>query len=326
MTAETAFATAQHECTTVLQVQRRRTAADGVLLLTFADPCGRELPAWAPGAHIDLALPDLGIRRQYSLCGSPADRSGWQIAVLREPDGRGGSAYVHEALQVGSMVEVRGPRNHFPLVPAERYLFIAGGIGITPVRPMIEAATAGGRSWELYYGGRSRRSMAFLDELSAYGDRVRVYARAEAGRLPLAAVLASARPGCVVYCCGPERLLAEVEARCSGWPAGSVHTERFGARPDLPGRRESAFDLVLRRSGRTLRVPPDRSILDVAEAAGVAPLWACREGTCGTCETRVLEGVPAHRDSVLSAGEKETGESLMICVSRSSSPRLVLDL
>jgi ferredoxin-NADP reductase len=326
MTTDTAFATALHERTTVLEVRRRHTAGDGVLLLTLGDPSGRDLPAWTPGAHLDLVLPDVGLTRQYSLCGSPADRSEWRIGVLRQPNGRGGSRYVHDTLQVGTNVEVRGPRNNFPLLAARRYLFIAGGIGITPILPMIEAATAAGRPWELLYGGRSRRSMPFLDELAAHGDRVRVHPQDEAGLLPLDSVLSVPRQDCLVYCCGPEPLLAAVEAGCLGWPAGSLHTERFAARADPPARGDTAFDVVCGRSGRTLTVPPGRSILEVAEAAGVPALSACREGVCGTCETRVLDGVPEHRDSLLSPREREAGTSMMICVSRSSSARLVLDL
>jgi ferredoxin-NADP reductase len=236
---------------------------------------------------------------------------------------------VHEALQVGTSVEVRGPRNHFPLLRAQRYLFIAGGIGITPILPMIMAATAEGRPWELLYAGRSRRSMAFLDDLedlAACGDRVRVYPQDESGRLPLASFLVVPRPGCLVYCCGPEPLLEAVDAGCSGWPRGILHTERFAARHDPPGQEDPAFDVVCRRSGRTLNVPPDRSILEVAEAAGVSTLSVCREGVCGTCETRVIEGAPEHRDSLLTPHERAAGETMMICVSRSSSARLVLDL
>ncbi|HEV2780892.1 MAG TPA: PDR/VanB family oxidoreductase [Actinophytocola sp.] len=337
MTTDTAFATALHERTALLEVRQRRTAADGVLLLTLADPSGRDLPAWTPGAHIDLVLPDLDLTRQYSLCGDPADRSEWQIGVLQQPDGRGGSRYVHEALQVGASVEVRGPRNNFPLLPAERYLFIAGGIGITPIRPMIAAVTADGRPWELLYGGRSRRSMAFLEDLAAYGDRVRVHPEDEAGLLPLATFLldltaelenplAVALPDCLVYCCGPEPLLKAIEDWCSGWPPGILRTERFAARRDPSGQGDTGFDVVCNRSGLTLHVPAGRSILEVAEAAGIPALSVCREGVCGTCETVVVDGRPEHRDSLLTPAEREAGQTMMICVSRSSSAQLVLDL
>ncbi|HEX6351524.1 PDR/VanB family oxidoreductase [Actinophytocola sp.] len=326
MTTDTSFTTVLEEGTTLLEVSQRRMAADGVVTLTLADPSGQDLPAWSPGAHIDLDLPDLGLTRQYSLCGSPADRSEWRIGVLRQPDGRGGSEYVHDALRVGTRVEVRGPRNNFPLLPAQRYLFIAGGVGITPILPMIEAATADGRQWELLYGGRSRQSMAFVADLAAYGDRVRVHPQDEAGLLPLASYLANPRPNCLVYCCGPEPLIEAVEQWCAGWPDGILHTERFAARREPAVRADKTFDVVCHRSGRTLEVKPGRSILETVEAAGISRLSACREGVCGTCETRVLDGVPDHRDTVLSADERKSGESMMICVSRSSSARLVLDL
>ncbi|MBW8801741.1 MAG: ferredoxin reductase, partial [Streptomyces sp.] len=156
-----------------LVVDRRDTAADGVLALTLRHPLGEQLPRWEPGAHIDVVLGP-GLERQYSLCGDPADRTAWRIAVLREPVGRGGSAHVHEQLGQGDKVRVRGPRNHFALRPAPRYRFIAGGIGITPILPMLAAAEAEGAEWTLLYGGRTRESMAFTEELSRYGDRVTV--------------------------------------------------------------------------------------------------------------------------------------------------------
>ncbi|MFJ2742924.1 PDR/VanB family oxidoreductase [Streptomyces sp. NPDC087440] len=318
----------RQECTTVLRVGARENAADGVVTLTLVDPAGRELPRWTPGAHIDLVLSEIGCVRQYSLCGDPADRYAWRIAVLLEPGGRGGSRHVHEALGRGATVLVRGPRNHFPLDPSPRCLFVAGGIGITPLLPMVAAAEAAGRDWELLYGGRSRSSMAFLDELAAYGGRVRVHPQDEAGLLPLGQVLDTPRRDCLVYCCGPEPLVAAVESRCTGWPQNSLRTERFSARP-VPWQEEersTGFEVVCRRSGLTLDVAPHESILDVADRAGVRTFAACREGICGTCETRVLAGVPEHRDAILTDQQKAAGETMMICVSRSLGSRLVLDL
>ena len=294
--------------------------ADDVVRLTLRDPAGAALPAWEPGAHLDLVLgPDLV--RQYSLCGDPADRSVLQVAVLREPAGRGGSAYVHERLAAGETLRVRGPRNHFALEPAPRYLFVAGGIGITPLVPMIAAAEAAGAGWRLLYGGRTRASMAFATELGGrYGDRVELVPQDQFGLLDLDAAVA-AEPGAAVYCCGPEPLLAAMEDRCA---PGTLHVERFTAKPD-PGAK-TAFEVELAQSGRTLAVPADRSVLEVVEESGVAVLSSCREGTCGTCETGVLAGVPDHRDAVLTAAEQEAGDVMMICVSRSAGPRLVLDL
>ncbi|MFG2647822.1 PDR/VanB family oxidoreductase [Streptomyces sp. NPDC048436] len=317
-----------HEYTTVLRVSERVSAADGVVTLTFVDPAGRKLPSWTPGDHIDLILPEIDLVRQYSLCGSSTDRYTWRIAVLLEPSGRGGSRHVHQALGVGATVRVRGPRNHFQLEPSARYLFIAGRIGITPILPMVAAAETDGREWELVYGGRSRASMAFLDELTPYGDRVRVHPQDEAGLLPLSQLLNTPRQDCLVYCCGPEALIGAVESGCAGWPAGSLRTERFKAQPVMPDEEEYAtsFEVVCRRSGLTLEVPPHESILDVADRAGVRTFAACREGICGTCETSVIEGGAEHRDAVLTEEQRASGESMMICVSRARGSRLVLDL
>ncbi|PGH51994.1 PDR/VanB family oxidoreductase [Streptomyces sp. Ru87] len=311
-----------------LTVARRETAAEEVAVLTLRHPAGAALPPWEPGAHIDLDLGG-GRVRQYSLCGDPADPSRWRIAVLREPAGRGGSAHVHDRLTEGSTVRVRGPRNHFPFapVPGGRCLFVAGGIGITPLLPMAAAADAAGADWRLLYGGRGRASMAFLDELARYGDRVSVRPQDEYGLLDLDAWLAEPREGTLVYACGPEPLLAAVEERCAAsWPAGALRTERFHPREQGEPARAGAFEVELARSGKTVTVPPDRSVLQAVEEAGVTVLSSCQEGTCGTCETNVLEGEPDHRDSLLTEDERAAGETMMICVSRSRGPRLVLDL
>lgn len=304
-----------------LVVDRRESAADGVLALTLRHPLGEQLPAWEPGAHIDVVLgPEL--ERQYSLCGDPADRSAWRIAVLREPDGRGGSAYVHGQLGLGDKVRVRGPRNHFALKPAPRYRFVAGGIGITPILPMLAAAEAAGAEWTLLYGGRTRDSMAFTEELGQYGDRVTFAPQDETGLLDLDSEVGRLAEGTLVYCCGPGALLDAVEAVC---PGGALHVERFAPK-DRQGGDDSEFEVVLQRSGRTLTVPVEVSVLDTVRGAGVEVLFSCTEGTCGTCETDVLEGTPDHRDSVLSDEEREAGETMLICASRCRGPRLVLDL
>lgn len=304
-----------------LVVDRRDSAADGVLALTLRHPLGEQLPAWEPGAHIDVLLGP-GLERQYSLCGDPADRTGWRIAVLREPAGRGGSAHVHEQLEQGDKVRVRGPRNHFALRPAPRYRFIAGGIGITPILPMLAAAEAEGAQWTLLYGGRTRDSMAFTEELSRYGDRVTVAPQDETGLLDLASVLDGVPEGTLVYCCGPGALLDAVESRC---PAGLLHVERFAPK-EQPAGENTEFEVELTQSGKSLTVPADVSVLDAVRASGVEVLFSCTEGTCGTCETDVLEGTPDHRDSVLTDEEREAGETMMICVSRCRGRKLVLDL
>ncbi|MFF4777983.1 PDR/VanB family oxidoreductase [Microtetraspora fusca] len=305
---------------------RKEIVADGVARLTFRSGDGGPLPSWEPGAHVDLLLAP-GLVRQYSLCGDPADATTLRVAVLREPDGRGGSRHVHDRLAEGDTVRVRGPRNHFALVPAERYLFVAGGIGITPIVPMAAAVQAAGADWRLVYGGRTRSSMAFREELcDRYGDRVSVRPQDETGLLDLDALLGEPAPGTAVYCCGPEPLLAAVERACAHWPPGTLHTERFAPKAGADDGPREAFEVELAVSGLTLAVPPDRSILSVVEEAGVQVLSSCQEGTCGTCETVVLDGTPDHRDSLLTDEERAAGDTMMICVSRARSPRLVLEL
>ena len=313
----------------LLVLDTRTDLADGVLGLTLRSADGAPLPPWQPGAHVELLLTVDGTPtlRQYSLCGSPASDTEWQIAVLREADGRGGSVHLHDRCAVGDTVPVRGPRNHFPLVPAERYLFVAGGIGITPMLPMNEAAEAAGADWRLFYGGRTRSSMAFLDRLARYGDRVRICPQDETGLLDLDSAVAGAGASAAVYCCGPEPLLAAIEQRCSAGFGGTLHVERFRASGAEGSAPAAGFEVELVRSGLTLQVPAELSILDVVEDAGVPIEPSCRQGTCGSCETRVLGGVPDHRDACLNETERAGGDIMLICVSRARGDRrLVLDL
>jgi ferredoxin-NADP reductase len=307
-----------------LVVREMQRVAEGVVALTLARPDGGELPDWTPGAHIDLVLGD-NLTRQYSLCGRTSDVGSWRIAVLRTPDSRGGSIKVHQ-LRAGSTVRVRGPRNHFPVLASSRYLFVGGGIGITPLLAMIYEVEAAGAEWELYFGGRTRQSMAFAEELARFGDRVHLVPEDEQGRLDLAAILAVPRPGTLVYACGPEGLLGAVERQCASWLPGSLHLERFSARTADTTATDRPFEVVLQRSGRTLEVPVGTSIYETVRAAGVSVLGSCLEGICGTCETEVVEGDVDHRDSVLDDEERAAGEVMMICVSRCKGPRLTLDL
>ncbi|WFG46866.1 oxidoreductase [Pseudonocardia alni] len=306
-----------------LVVEKKELLADDVVLLTLRDPSGAELPEWTPGAHLDLVL-TADLVRQYSLCGNPGERSVYRVAVLREPAGRGGSAHVHDVVAEGDTVLVRGPRNRFALVDAPGYVFVAGGIGITPLVPMIAAAHAAGADWRLVHGGRSRASMAFTELAGRHPDRVSLVPQDEAGLLDVAGILAAAA-GRPVYCCGPEGLLAAVEAEGErlGVP---VHVERFSARPGALDGPDEAFEVELSGSGTVVAVPADCSILDALEGAGIATLSSCREGTCGTCETGVLAGEPDHRDSLLTEEERASNEVMMLCVSRARSPRLVLEL
>ncbi|WP_329468007.1 PDR/VanB family oxidoreductase [Streptomyces sp. NBC_01431] len=309
-------------------IRERTELAAGVLGLELAAPDGGRLPSAEPGAHIDLVLPS-GLVRQFSLC-TPEGRPGtWRIAVLREPNGRGGSIEVHDRLEVNTRLRVAGPRNRFPLLPAEDVLFIAGGIGITPLLPMLAEAEGRGTRWRLVYGGRTRASMAFLPELARYGARVTVVPQDEYGLLDLQGTLSEVPAGGRVYCCGPEPLLRAVQERCAALPRLTLHTERFApsaSDADGPERTDTDFEAVLKRSGRTVPVPAGTSVLNALREAGVAVLASCEEGTCGTCETTVLEGTPEHRDSLLTQEERAAGDLMLICVSRCRGPRLVLDL
>jgi ferredoxin-NADP reductase len=308
-----------------VKVEEKREVAEGVVTLTLRSVEGHPLPAWTAGAHVDLILPEGAPMRQYSLCGDPSGHS-YQVGILRDPNSRGGSLYVHSQLQAGDLVRIRGPRNNFALVHSPRYIFIAGGIGITPILPMITKAEEAGAEWKLVYGGRTRSSMAFLDELAVYGDRVSVQPQDEVGLLDLDALLGTAQPETRVYCCGPEPLLAAVEQRCASWPSGSLHVERFAPKAPTGPVVNDSFEVVLAQSELTLEVPADRTIMEVVEEAGIGVLSSCGEGTCGTCETKVLEGEPDHRDSVLTDDERKVNDCMMICVSRSCGKRLVLDL
>jgi ferredoxin-NADP reductase len=309
-----------------LAVAAIRSVAADVAAIELRDPAGAPLPPWSPGAHIDVDLGP-GLVRQYSLCGSPDERRAWRIAVLREPSSRGGSARMHQ-LREGDVVRVTGLRNHFELSDARRYVFIAGGIGITPVIPMIGAAEARGRSWALHYGGRTAASMAFGAELQErYPGSVHLHPQDRDGLLDLPGILGTeVRDDALVYCCGPEPLVRAVEDHCRDWPAAALRTERFVPREAGEPVLTGAFRVQLARSGLTLEVPPDRTILQAVEDAGVFVLSSCQEGTCGTCETKIIEGTADHRDSLLRPEEQAANETMMICVSRAISPVLVLDL
>lgn len=297
--------------------------AQDVVALRFEAADGRgDLPEWEPGAHIDVVL-DSGLVRQYSLCGATGDRSSYRVAVLRCHDGRGGSDAVHR-LALGAEVDIRGPRNHFELLPAQEYLFIAGGIGITPLMPMMEEADRLGRRWRLVYGGRSLASMAFVDEVLGMRGDVDLRPQDEHGLLDLRRIVDGA-PSASVYACGPEPLLTALEGACESLERPKPHVERFAA-VEVDTSHDRSFEVELAGSRRIIQVSSGCSILAALEDAGLSPEFSCREGTCGTCETAVLSGEIDHRDVLLTDEERAANDTMMICVSRATGERLVLDL
>ncbi|RCW39668.1 cytochrome P450 [Halopolyspora algeriensis] len=309
-----------------LEVVERRTESDGVVSLTLAHPDGDPLPQWSPGAHVDVHTPE-GPVRQYSLSSAPERTDRWRIGVLRESDSRGGSRSLHEAAIEGATLTVGWPRNNFPLREASRYLFVAGGIGITPILPMIEQAEASGADWQLLYGGRCRSSMAFLGELARYGDRVVVRPEDEYGLLDLDGWFGQPAEDTLLYCCGPEPLLQAAERASAHWPTGALHIERFSPKTIVRSEPDEEFEVEFTESGVTATVPAGRTILEVAEQAGVTTLSSCKEGTCGTCETPIRDGRADHRDSILTGTEQQANTSMMICVSRAEKgcPKLTLE-
>lgn len=314
--------------TTELVVRQMRWESRDVMSVRLEHAEGGAVPSWTPGAHLDVHL-GRGLVRQYSLCGDPDDKTGYRIAVLRDPSSRGGSQHVHDTLRPGHRIPTSEPRNNFELLDSPKYLFLAGGIGITPILAMIGEAERRGADWELYYGGRTRETMAFLDELAQYGERVHLVSEDREGRLDLPGLLGEARAESLVYTCGPEGLLGAVESYATVWPDGAIQLERFKpkarAEADEP-EGDKPVRVTCSRSGISVTAGPSDSLLDALEASGVDVANSCREGMCGSCETRVLQGIPDHRDSVLSGAEQKSGKTIMLCVSRAHTDELVLDL
>lgn len=307
-----------------------RAQARDVVLLELRDPNGAPLPPFEPGAHLEITLPN-GLIRHYSLINDWREREHYVVSVGRVADSRGGSSFVHQMLRCGTVLDVAVPRNNFRLDPgAESHLFIAGGIGITPILAMIRWCEANHQPWRLVYAARSAQRAAFCDVLRGFGAKVRFHFDDEhSGWLDVSAVLADVRAGEHVYCCGPPPLMALVKKQAADLPDTRVHFEYFNA-PVADASAATAvagsFRVDLRKSGLSLQVPPDQSILEVVEAAGLRVPFSCREGLCRTCETTVCEGEVEHNDYVLSQDERDAGQSMMICVSRARSAVLVLDL
>jgi ferredoxin-NADP reductase len=312
-----------------LQVVTLQLEADQIISITLRDPEGNRLPDWEPGSHVALTLPS-GKVRQYSLCGRRDDPYSYTVAVLNVGDGRGGSREIHERVRVGELIDTAEPRNAFVLEPASHYLFLAGGIGITPILAMIEALRASGdHRYRLLYGARTRSAMAFTHRLlAADAEQIVLAAQDETGVPDLAAAMADSPPGTRVYCCGPPAMLSAVQEVSTGFPDVTVHFERFAAAPlDSSPGDDTACEVELLRAGVTVTVGADQSVLDaILEVAPDTP-YSCTAGFCGTCETKVLAGTVEHRDELLTEEERASNTSMMICVSRpAGGTKLTLDL
>jgi vanillate O-demethylase ferredoxin subunit len=297
-----------------------------VRLLDLRDPDGRALPAFQPGAHVDMRL-NGHLTRSYSLVGDPADERRYLLGVQRDPQSRGGSQHLCEAARVGDLIEVSNPINRFPLIEhAAASIFIAGGIGITPILPMLDRLAALGCPFVVHYSVRDHKGLPFQSRLARHGDRVRTaFSRQPGGgRLDVAAIVEAAPVDAELYCCGPRGMLDAFAKAAAGRDPARIHVEHFAAAE--PAAVEGGFEVVLARSGRTVPVPQGKTILDALNAAGLMPNCSCVQGVCGTCETRVLDGVPDHRDVILTPEERAQNRTMMICVSGARTGRLVLDL
>ena len=313
-----------------VRVISKTPIAIDIIAFEFAAVDGASLPPFSAGAHIDVHIAP-GLVRQYSLCNSPAETHRYQIAVLREPTSRGGSIAMHEQLQVGQIFRISSPRNHFPLTPAPNTLLFAGGIGITPILCMAERLAATDAAFQMHYCARTADRAAFRERIatSAYANSVVFHFDdgAQDQKLDLHATLRAAPGGSHLYVCGPAGFIDFVisSAQELGWPEAQLHREYFaGATHDTS--QDGSFEVVLASSGKVYSVPADTSIVQALAAHGIEIEMSCEQGVCGTCVTRVLEGIPDHRDTYFSDSEKRANNQCTPCCSRSLSPRLVLDL
>ncbi len=315
-----------------LRVVGLRAEARDVMRLALANADGRALPAFEPGAHVVLRLPN-GLARSYSLLNDWREQDRYVLGIGRSETSQGGSEYIHTALRTGTEIPCDAPANNFRLLPdAGHYLFVAGGIGITPILSMIRWCEAMGKPWQLAYAVRNRSRIAFYDELAPHGNKVRFHCDDEhGGPLPVADCLAGLAPDTHVYCCGPAALMTAVKECGGGLPAEALHFEWFSAPSQAgaaaPGAPEATgFWIDLQRSGQSFFVPEAQSILEVLEQNGHEVPFSCREGVCGTCETAVCGGEPDHRDYIYPESQRAALRSMLVCVSRARSERLALDL
>jgi vanillate O-demethylase ferredoxin subunit len=292
---------------------------------------GHPLPAFSAGSHVDVQLPN-GLTRQYSLCNDPAESHRYLIGVLRDPATRGGSQAMHDLVNAGDVLQISAPKNHFPLAhEARRSLLLAGGIGVTPILCMAERLAIGGADFEMHYCTRSRDRTAFHDRIAASAFAARVQFHFDDGdaaqKIDIASLLAAPQPGVHLYVCGPMGLMDAVlgTARANGWPQAQLHYEFFNAEV-VHADSDASFEVQLASSGRIVVVPKDQTVVQALAAAGVEVQTSCEQGVCGTCLTRVLEGVPDHKDMYLTPEEQAANDQFTPCCSRARSLRLVLDL
>ena len=313
----------------MVRVARRVEEAEGICSFELVPREGDVLPAFSAGAHIDVHVAP-GLIRQYSLSNDPSERGRYRIAVLREPDSRGGSAGMHAQVHPGDMLRVSAPRNHFPLVEGQRSLLLAGGIGITPILSMARTLHAQGQPFEMHYCGRSASRMAFLEEIAAAGFQRSVSLHADdvpAQKFDVQRVLAAPREGTQLYVCGPTGFMDHVleNARRLGWPEAQLHREYF-AGTATASTTDSSFEVRVASTGLSCQVPAGKTVIEVLAAHGVEVPTSCEAGVCGTCLTRVLQGTPDHRDTFLTDAERAANDQFTPCCSRALSPLLVLDL
>lgn len=314
-----------------VRVARKAREALDIVTLELVATDGRALPSFSAGSHVDVQLPG-GITRQYSLCNDPKETHRYLIGVLRDPASRGGSVAVHDSLKEGDLLQISTPRNHFPLAnDAKQHLLLAGGIGVTPILCMAERLAITGAAFEMHYATRAPERTAFHARIAAssFADRVHFhYDNGDAAqKLDLKALLAQPQAGTHLYVCGPKGYMDAVlgTARAAGWPEAQLHYEFFGAEV-AKSDSDAGFEIKLASSGRIIMVPKDQTVTQALAAAGVEVMVSCEQGVCGTCLTRVLEGVPDHKDSYLTPEEQAANDQFTPCCSRSKTPQLVLDL
>lgn len=320
-----------HASTLSVRVARKALEAADICTFELVAVNGGPLPAFSAGSHVDVQLPG-GLTRQYSLCNDPKETHRYLIGVLRDPASRGGSQAMHEQVEEGQLLQISAPKNHFPLAhDARRSLLLAGGIGVTPILCMAERLAITGADFEMHYSTRSRERTAFCQRIvsSAYAPKVQFHFDdgPTAQKLDIAALLAAPQSGVHLYVCGPKGFMDAVlnTARAQGWPESQLHYEFFAAEV-AKSESDASFEIKLASSGRIVTVPKDMTVIKALAEAGVEVMMSCEQGVCGTCLTRVLEGVPDHKDSYLTPEEQAANDQFLPCCSRSKTPLLVLDL